>query len=160
MRPARAVVVKPGHVSVRVVEIGEGAQINPSETGDAEVVVVTVAVERLQILLDVEVGARAAYPLVERNRECACEFLEGRDAGYLLAILIVMFVLGMPEPFILDEISARVAAALLAIERRLWAVKRLEQPYVGCKTLIAEGREAGAVNRIAAAARDDVDRAA
>jgi hypothetical protein len=44
---------------------------------------------------------------------------EGRDGSELLAVLVVIFVFGVPEPFVFDEVSARAPAYLLAVEWRL-----------------------------------------
>src|SRR5262249_29698763 len=125
MRPARGRVVKTYHVCIRVVEIGEGAQVIAAEAGDAEVVVVAEAIERLEILRDVVIGASAAQSFVEGDAEVAVEFRvrEGRNGRGLLAILVIMLVFDVPEPFVFNEVSARVPASLLPVEWRLGGVR-------------------------------------
>src|SRR4030095_7182066 len=161
MRPARGRKVKARHVGVRVVEIGKSSQVIEAKASDAEVVVVTVAIERLEVLRNVVVGARASQSFVERDGEGSVELWEGRNGGELLAVLVVVFVFGVPEPFVFDEVPSCAPAELLAVEGRFLGCRfGLVRPYVGGETLVAEESEPGTVNGVASAAVDDVDRAA
>src|SRR5262249_15394930 len=119
MRPARGRIIKTSNVRVRVVLIGESRKTVAAKARDTEVVVITKAVKRLQVLRDLEVSARAAQPFVEWDAEGFSELREGRHVSELLAVLIVMLVLEVPEPFVLDEISTCASTAHLAVERRL-----------------------------------------
>src|SRR5215510_8598572 len=119
MRPPRGRIIKAGDVGVGIVLVGKGCQINSTETRNAEVVIVAPAVEGLQVLRDIEIGARPTQSLIQRYGESLGELREGRNGGELLSVLVVLLVLDVPKPFGLNEVSARTPATDLAIEGRL-----------------------------------------
>jgi hypothetical protein len=119
---------------------------------------VVEAVEAAEAVRYLPVDAPAREPLIQGHGESLGELREVGHVGELLAVLVVVLELGVPEELVADEEAARAPAEYLAVEGGLLRRRRgLIQAQIRGETLVTEKAETRAVKFIAATAGHNVD---
>ncbi len=75
------------------------------------------AVEGVNVAFDVPVEARAEEILIEWHAEITGELRKRGNRGELLAVLVVAFIIDVPEELVFDYWTTKMTADELAIER-------------------------------------------
>ena len=91
------------------------------------------AVEGVNVAFDVPVEARAEKILIERDTKITGELRKRGDRSELLAVLVVTFIIDVPEEFVPDYWTTNVTSDELAIER--W--------FLRCRKSLVEARVSG-----------------
>ena len=146
--------VERGGVHVRQVAVVEGRQDVAAEAGDPVELVVMDGIKGAPVAGDVPVQTTCRFRLVEWAREVAGKIGElSRRIGKRGPVLDGPFPVGEPKQFVFLERPTDLSSVLLPVKGRVRATdarREMVAPEVG---------EPAAVNRVAAAARDDVHRA-